>query len=145
MSHLNLIPRETLVIEAIYLPDCSENFSISLTLYVQTSHAVNRLALYMANLSLQHRTALKDILHYLSGTFSHSIVYKQLPENQDFFGYADAAHINRDKLRSITGYIFIIGSGAITWSSKHQIVHILSSTEAKYVALSKTVCKACWL
>jgi len=110
------------------------------------TYAVNRLALYTANPSLQHHTALKRILHYLAGTKTHSITYKSLPHRPDFFsGYADASYSNVDEYRSVTGYVFLAGDGAITWCSRKQLSIVLSSTQAEYVALSKAVRKVCWL
>ena len=83
------------------------------------TYAVNRLASYMANPSLQHQTAIKRILRYLSGTRDYRITYKVLPERPDFFrGYADAAYSNANDNRSTSGYVFLAGEGAIKWSSK---------------------------
>ena len=110
------------------------------------AYAVNRLAAYTANPSLQHHTALKRILRYLSGTKTHGITYKAVGEKVDFFsGYADAAYANADEGRSTTGYVFLAGGGAISWNSKKQISNALSSTQAEYVALSEAAREACWL
>ena len=110
------------------------------------TYAVNRLTSYTANPSLQHTTALKRILRYLCGTQSYCITYKVVSKKVDFFsGYADAAYANADKGQSTTGYVFLAGEGAITWSSKKQISTALSSTQVEYVVLSKAACKACWL
>jgi hypothetical protein len=46
---------------------------------------------------------------------------------------------------AITGFVFLIDGGAITWSSKKQELIMLSTTEAKYVMASQATCKACWL
>ena len=94
---------------------------------------------------MQHSMALKHVLRYLSGTRSHGIVYKALPEDSDFYAYADAAFMNADKCRSTTGYVFLAGNGAITWNSKSQESRALSSTGAKYVTLVEAACEACWL
>jgi len=109
------------------------------------SYTVNRLALYTANPSLQHTTALKRILHYLAGTQSLGIAYRSDVENLNFIGYLDAAYGNTEEDKSISGYVFIASSRAITWSSKKQITQVLSSTEAEYVAMSEAVQEACWL
>ena len=110
------------------------------------AYAVNRLASYTANPSLQHHMVLKRVLRYLSGTRTLGIVYKALPLQPSFFhGYADTTYGNADDKRSTSGYVFMAGEGAITWSSKKQISTVLSSTEAKYVALSEASCEACWL
>ena len=110
------------------------------------AYAVNRLAAYTANPSLQHVGALKRILQYLSGTRTHGIIYKALPQEPNFFyGYADASYGNADNRRSISGYVFLAGNGTITWSLRKQVSIALSSTEAEYVALSKAAQEACWL
>ena len=110
------------------------------------TYAVNRLASYTANPSLQHTMALKHILRYLSGTRSYGIVYSKCPKGDPLFhGYADAALANSDECKSTTGYVYIAGNGAVTWSSKRQLIQAHSSTEAEYVALSEAACEACWL
>jgi hypothetical protein len=91
----------------------------------------------MANPLLQHTTALKHILRYLSGTQSYGIIYKSTSNQLDFHGYADTAYMNGDELRSTTGYVFMAGNGAISWCSKRQIFRVLSSMAAEYVALSE--------
>lgn len=60
-------------------------------------------------------------------------------------GYADAAFANADESKSVSGYVFLEGGGAITWLSKKQSVVALSSTEAEYIALSEASREACWL
>jgi hypothetical protein len=110
------------------------------------AYAVNRLASYTTNPSLQHVGVLKRILRYLSGTKDLGIVYRALPEQPSFFyGYADASYGNADKHKSITGYVFLARNGAITWSSRKQLSVALSSMEAEYVTLSEAVHEACWL
>ena len=110
------------------------------------AYVVNRLVSYTANPSMQHVEALKHILQYLSGTRMHSIMYKILPQEPSFFfGYTDASYGNVDDHRSISGYVFLARDGAITWYLRKQTTIALSSTKAKYVALSKAVQEACWL
>jgi len=41
--------------------------------------------------------------------------------------------------------VFLVGEGAITWSSKKQISTALSSIQVEYITLSEAVCEACWL
>jgi reverse transcriptase-like protein len=110
------------------------------------TYAVNRLASYTANPSLQHVTALKRILRYLSGTRTHGIKYSNIPNHSNPpFGFADAAYANADDRKSTSGYVFITGNGAVTWRSKKQTTVALSSTEAEYVSLSEAAREACWL
>ena len=134
--------------------DCSNMFAsllgklqyIAIATCLDISYVVNRLASYTANPSLQHHTALKQILQYLSGTRSYGITYKAVEDQPDFFhGYADAAYANADDYKSTSGYVFLAGEGAITWSLKKQISTASSSTHAEYVALSDASCEVCWL
>jgi hypothetical protein len=113
------------------------------------AYAVNRLAAYTANPSLQHTTALKRILRYLKGTKDYGITYHKSSKDpqspSSVYGFADAAYVNTDDLKSTSGYVFISARGVITWRSKKQTMITLSSTEAEYVALSEVGHEACWL
>ena len=77
------------------------------------------------------------------------ITYKKSQDgteaNNLFHGYADAAYVNADDLKSTTGYVFLAGEGAITWKSKKQTMIALSSTKAEYMALSEAGHEATWL
>ena len=114
------------------------------------AHAINRLAAYTANPSLQHMGALKRVLRYLSGTRSYGITYFNTSSHitnypNNFYGFADAAFANQDDFKSTSGYVFLAAGGAITWRSKKQSTVALSSTEAEYVALAESAHEACWL
>jgi hypothetical protein len=88
---------------------------ITTAMYPDITYMVNRLASYTANPSLQHHTALKQILRYLSSTKTHGITYKAVKDHPDFFhGYADAAYANTDDYKSTSSYIFITREGTIT-------------------------------
>ena len=61
-------------------------------------------------------------------------------------GFSDAdwaANVN-DR-RSISGYVFMLSGGAISWSSKKQGSTALSSTEAEYIAGAHAATEAIWL
>ena len=112
------------------------------------AYAVNRLASYTANPSLQHNTSLKRILRYLAGTKKFKITYhKSLTSAgaNSTHGFSDAAYANTDDLKSMSGYVFLAEGGAITWRSKKQSTIALSSTEAEYIVLSEAGREACWL
>ena len=47
--------------------------------------------------------------------------------------------------KSTSGYVFILSSGALSWSSKKQPIVSLSSTEAEYIATASCACRAVWL
>jgi Reverse transcriptase (RNA-dependent DNA polymerase) len=113
------------------------------------AYAINKLAAYTANPSLQHVGALKRLLRYLKGTKNLGIMYSapqnELQNTNIFHGYSDAAYADTDDYKSTSGYVFIVGEGAVTWRSKKQSTIALSSTEAEYIALSEAGREACWL
>src|SRR5262245_7803220 len=113
------------------------------------AYAVNRLAAYTANPSVQHYTALKRILRYLAGTKNLGIKYTKSQTNNEqnnlFHDYSDSGFANADDGKSISGYVYLASGGAITWRSKKQTIIALSSTEAEYIALSEAGREACWL
>ncbi|CAJ2645710.1 unnamed protein product [Trifolium pratense] len=48
-------------------------------------------------------------------------------------------------LRSTTGYIFTVGTGAVSWISRIQKIVALSTTEAEYVAVTEASKELIWL
>ena len=119
---------------------------ISNTTRPDITYKVSRLVSYTGNPSLQHYTALKQILRYLSRTKSYRITYKVASQNDDnVMGFTDMAYANTDKSQSTIGYVFLAGGAAITWCSKKLSLMSLSSMQAEYVVLSEAACEACWL
>ena len=98
------------------------------------AYAVNKLASFTANPSLQHVSTLKRVLRYLAGTKSYGITYSasQIKNRNTnlFHGYVDTTYVNSNNYKSTSGYVFIAAGGAITWMSKKQSVIAHSSTEA---------------
>ena len=116
------------------------------------AYAVNRLAAYTANPSFEHYNAAKRVLRYVKGTRNYGITYRDdnshlvgPTDSNNFYGFSDAAFANTDDRRSISGYVFLSNTGAITWMSKKQATIALSTTEAEYVALSEAARDAIWL
>ena len=52
---------------------------------------------------------------------------------------------NRDKRKSLTGYLFSIEGCAVNWKSTLQVIVALSTTEAEYMALAEAIKEAIWL
>eukprot|EP00253_Pinus_taeda_P034558 PITA_34558 len=50
-----------------------------------------------------------------------------------------------DDRKSTSGYVFHMGSGAISWASKKHSIVALSTAEAEYVAATAAVCQAVWM
>ncbi|TXG51085.1 hypothetical protein EZV62_023609 [Acer yangbiense] len=47
--------------------------------------------------------------------------------------------------KSTSGYVFMLSSGAVSWSSKKQPVVTLSTTEAEFVAAASCACQVVWM
>ena len=61
-------------------------------------------------------------------------------------GYVDSDFVgDLNKRRSLTGYVFIVGSCAISWKATLQTIVALSTIEAKYMAITKACKEAIWL
>ena len=50
-----------------------------------------------------------------------------------------------DDRKSTSGYVFHMGSGAISWASKKQPIVALSTAEAEYVAATAATCQTIWM
>lgn len=88
-------------------------------------------------------TALKNVFHYLCGTHNLGITFHS-KSKLHIYSDADWANDSVDH-RSITGYLSLFGSDPISWSSHKQPTVVLSTMEAKYMALAKTTCEVLWL
>jgi ribonuclease HI len=66
-------------------------------------------------------------------------------EEKDLQGWVDADGASQDHRRAISGYVFMVDGGAVSWSSKKQELVTLSTTEAEYVAAMHAAKEAVWL
>ena len=100
---------------------------------------------YMENPTKIHLLAAKRILRYLQGTRDFGLFYKK-GEKLELFGFTDSDYAgNQDDRRSTSGYVFMLGTGAVSWSSKKQQIVSLSTTEAEFIAATACACQAIWL
>ena len=60
-------------------------------------------------------------------------------------GYTDADGMSQEDQHAISGYVFMLNGGAVSWSSKRQDTISLSTTEAEYIALTHAAKEAIWL
>ncbi|KAK2989971.1 hypothetical protein RJ640_004134 [Escallonia rubra] len=108
-------------------------------------HSVSLISRYMENPTEKHMLAAKRIFRYLQGTRDFGLFYKK-SKKLDFFGFTDSDYAgDQDDRRSTSGYVFMLGTGAVSWSSKKQSIVTLSTTEAEFVAATACACQAIWL
>ncbi|KAL3246854.1 hypothetical protein ABHI18_010803 [Aspergillus niger] len=108
------------------------------------AYAVSMASRYLANPGPQHMNLARRILRYLNGTKGLRLTYKGQPQMLKGFTDADWGGC-RNTRRSTAGYLFNIGSGAISWQSKRQSVVALSTCEAEFLGQTQATKEAIWL
>ena len=100
---------------------------------------------YMERPTESHLMAAKRILRYVKGTSSFGMFYRK-GGDEELFGYTDIDYAgDQDDRKSTSGYVFMINSSAVSWSSKKQPVVTLSTTEAEFIAAASSACQVVWL
>jgi hypothetical protein len=112
----------------------------------ELAYVVCLIARYMENPTEIHFATTKRILRYLKGSLQYGILYKKGELNCELEGWSDSDYAgDLDDRKSTSGYVYKLGSGAISWSSKKQAIVILSTTEAEFVTASSCACQGIWL
>nr|GEZ00363.1 zinc finger, CCHC-type [Tanacetum cinerariifolium] len=124
--------------------------AISFLMYAMTNtrpdiaYVASRLSWFTSNPSRQHWKAITRIFKYLRGTKDYGLSY--VGYSSVLEGYSDANWINHVKDSSSTsGWVFLLGEGAISWASKKQTCITGSTMESKFVALAAAGKEAEWL
>jgi hypothetical protein len=108
------------------------------------AYATGTVSRYSKNPGTQHKNAVQDIFRYLAKSTTRGITYGGQSELQ-LTGYSDSDWGgNTDGRKSISGYVFMINGGPVSWQSKRQNTVALSSTESEYVALTSAAKEATW-
>ena len=117
---------------------------------------------------MAHWKACKRILRYLAGTMDYGIKYSaaslkafgksMMPQGyfdsrcpdevaeQTLNVYVDADFANAlDDRHSVTGYLFLMAGGPISWQSRSQPTVALSSMESEYMAATAATQECLWL
>ena len=78
------------------------------------------------------------LISYLNMT--KGLFYKK-GEKLELFGFTDSNYAgDQDDRRGTLGYVFMLGTGAISWSSKKQQIVSLSTTEAEFIVATTCAC-----
>ena len=111
------------------------------------AYAVGVLSRFSSNPGKEHWAAVKHLFCYLKGTLDYRLSYSPDPTSTSLFTtYSDADHGGcKDTGRSTGAYVVKMGTGAVSWSSKLQLIVAKSTTEAEYVAANSAGSEICWL
>jgi hypothetical protein len=105
--------------------------------------AVVTVARFTSNPRPVHWEAVKCIYRYLAGTCNLWLSYGET--KQTLIGYADVDGSMAEDRHAITRYTFLIDGGTVSWSSKHQEIVSLSTTESEYITAMHGMKEVLWL
>jgi len=66
-------------------------------------------------------------------------------ERHDLISFTDADGASQEHRHAISGFAFLIDSGAVSWASRKQELITLSTAEAEYVATMHAAKECIWL
>ncbi|CAL1353780.1 unnamed protein product [Linum trigynum] len=109
------------------------------------AHAVSVVSRFMIQPGKEHWQAVKRMFRYLKGTPDVGISFGSDTECL-VSGYSDSDYAGDvDTRRSMTGYVFTLGSSVVSWKATLQSAVTLSTTEAEYMALTEAAKEGIWL
>ncbi|KAH9764272.1 hypothetical protein KPL70_001465 [Citrus sinensis] len=121
----------------------SAHFQLSKSLEPTTDDDFN----YMRE--IPYSSAVGSIMYAMVCTrpdLAHGVGVISSGASPEVAGFVDSDYAaDKDRRRSITGFVFTMCGGAISWKSSLQSVVALSTTEAEYIALTEAVNEAIWL
>jgi hypothetical protein len=93
-----------------------------------------------------HYEVLKRVLHYLKSMAHFGLRLSSSANKVDLIGWTDLDWAQDLDMRcSISGFIFNIAGGSVSWSSKKQPTVALSTAKAEYMTASNATKEAIWL
>ncbi|GJX75492.1 transposable element [Tanacetum coccineum] len=136
IEYMSRIPYASAVGSLMYVMVCTRP---------DIAHAMSVVSRYMAHPGKEHWNAVKRIFRYLKGTSDVGLIYGGEREYL-VAGYSDSDYAaDLDARRSLTGYVFTIGSSVVSWKATLQPSVALSTTEAEYMALTEAAKEGIWL
>nr|KAJ0214235.1 hypothetical protein LSAT_V11C400171660 [Lactuca sativa] len=106
--------------------------------------AVSKLSQYTVNPGTEHWKAVGRVQGYLKRTSTFELTYSS--SNGILEGYSDASWIDHTSdSKSISGWIYTLAGGAISWASKKQTCIAHSTMEAELIALAAADKEAEWI
>jgi Reverse transcriptase (RNA-dependent DNA polymerase) len=109
------------------------------------AYAVIKMSQFSANPSEDHLNRVIYIMHYLAGTQDYKLIYDG-SQSKGLIAYTDSDWAaDAIKCRSTTSFFAKLAGSIICWQSHLQKTVALSSTEAKYMALSDTSRQIKWI
>ncbi len=122
------------------------------------TYAISTLSHFASHPGSTHIQVLKHLLCYLKGSAGYGIVYSHdggsllgcetdsTSSISDICSFTDSDYaMDPDTHRSVSGAVFMLAGGPVSWSSRLQSTVSQSSTEAEYVTSAEAAKEAIWL
>src|SRR5260221_6275038 len=137
-TNLKLPKLETLAIDqCLYQSMLGSLMYAAIRMRPDIMFAIHYLSQHSIALGEEHLMAMKHVYQYLNGTPDLGLIYYRNRLNEDLMGFADSDWAgDPNSWRSVSGYAFMFCRAIISWSAKKQPTIALSSTEAKYMAMT---------
>ncbi|XP_031277509.1 secreted RxLR effector protein 161-like [Pistacia vera] len=117
---------------------------IGCLLYLTTTRP-DLMSRFMTNPSENHFRAAKRVLRYIKGNPGLGVWFRK-SESFQLVGYSDSDWAGSiDDMKSTSGYVFFLNSGAVCWLSKRQATIAQSTGKAEYISTVAIVNQAIWL
>jgi hypothetical protein len=132
--------------QPLNVPDhkaCGHTLWPAVISWLDVQFAIGILSQFMQNPGELHWNALKRVIKYLYMT--QDLWLTMGGGDGEPIGYTDLDFAGQPNRRSISGYAFLIGVSAVTWSSRKQELVALSMTEAEYIAGTHAAKELVWL
>ncbi|KAI7939977.1 hypothetical protein MJO28_013629 [Puccinia striiformis f. sp. tritici] len=120
---------------------------LSVTTRPDITYVVGCLSQFLKTPGILHWNAAVHTLRYLKGSKDFGITLRKTPINDlNFEAFVDASWASCQITgKSTTGYLILWNDNLISWRSKKQATHSLSSTEAECIAITEVTKELTWL
>jgi hypothetical protein len=109
------------------------------------TYTVGQLSQHYSAPTIRHWNSVLRVFRYLKGTTTYGIQYRDRGSIR-LLGYCDADYTgdSRDR-RSVTGHLYLLIGGPVSWTSTKQRCVCQSTIESEYIALSEASKQGQWL
>ena len=134
-AYMNRVPYASAVGSLMYAMVCTRP---------DIAHVVGTVSQFLSNLGREHWNAVKWILRYLHGTIDMKLCFGG--DKPNLVGYLDSDIVGDiDSKKSTSGYLINFAEGVVAWKSRLQRCVALSTTEAKFIAITDACKELLWL
>ena len=106
--------------------------------------ALSSVSRYQSNPGEQHWTAVKNILKYLRRTNELFLIFGK--NDLQIHAFTDSSfQSDIDDSKSVSGFVFTLNGGAVSWRSSKQDTVADSTMEAEYIAANDAAKESVWM